>query len=238
MKRTFAVAIAVVCALTAPARADETADAHLQDGLARYEAGDFAGAMDAFDAGYAVEPRPAFLFAAAQAARRSGDCRRAIDYYDRFLASDPSESQAEAARAQRERCAEMLPAEAEPEPATAKGRPWYADPITDGAVVGSTILLLAGGAFALSANGAADDANAALTYDEHDAAAGRASQQRLWSAVALGGGAVLGAVAVWRIIRHPDVRNPDRRHPDGRDERAAWRVGAGPGLGLAVGGDF
>jgi tetratricopeptide (TPR) repeat protein len=231
MKRTIAVAIAVVCALTAPARADETADAHLQDGLARYEAGDFAGAMAAFDAGYAVEPRPAFLFAAAQAARRSGDCRRAIDYYDRFLASDPSESQAEAAREQRDRCAETLPAE--PAPAARPRRRWYADPVTDGAVVGSAVLVVAGGAFALAANSAADDANAALTYDEHDAAARRMARHRLWSAVGFGGGAVLGAVAVWRIIR-----NPDDRHPDGRDERAAWRVGAGPGLGLAVGGDF
>jgi tetratricopeptide (TPR) repeat protein len=224
MKRIVAV-VAVVCTLTAPAVADDgTADEHLALGLSRYEAGDFEGAMDAFDAGYAVEPRPAFLFAAAQAARRSGDCRRAIDYYDRFLAGDPSEGQAEAAREQRDRCAETLPAEPAPPPAR---RRWYADPITDGAIAGSALLVLAGTGFALSAGNATDEANAAATYDEHDAAADRASRQRLWSLVSFGGGAALGAFAAWRIVRHPDGH-----------ERAALRVGAGPGLGLAIGGDF
>jgi tetratricopeptide (TPR) repeat protein len=224
MKRTVAV-VAVVCTLTAPAVAGP-ADDQLALGLARYEAGDFGGAMEAFDAGYAVEPRPAFLFAAAQAARRSGDCRRAIGYYDRFLAGDPSESQAEAAREQRDRCAEILPPEPAPAPVAA-GRPWYSDPITDGVVVGSALLVFAGTAFALSAGNATDDANAASTYDEHDAAAGRASRQQVWSLVSFGGGLALGALAAWRIVRHPDGH-----------ERAALRVGAGPGLGLAIGGDF
>jgi tetratricopeptide (TPR) repeat protein len=232
MKRTVAV-VAVVCTLAAPALAVAgAADDQLALGLARYEAGDFDGAMDAFDAGYAVDPRPAFLFAAAQAARRSGDCRRAIDYYDRFLASDPSERQAEAAREQRDRCAETLPAEtapAEPDPAPAAPvRRWYRDPVTDGVIVGSVVLLLAGTTFALSAADATDDANAATTYDEHDAAADRASRRQVLSLVTFGGGVALGAYAAWRIVRHPD----------GHERSATLRVGAGPGVGLAIGGAF
>jgi tetratricopeptide (TPR) repeat protein len=227
MKRTVAV-VAVVCTLAAPAPAVAgAADDQLALGLARYEAGDFEGAMDAFDAGYAVDPRPAFLFAAAQAARRSGDCRRAIDYYDRFLAGEPSQTQAEAAREQRDRCAATLSAEPDPAPA-APVRRWYRDPVTDGVIVGSVVLLLAGTTFALSAADATDDANAATTYDEHDAAADRASRRQVLSLVSFGGGVALGALAAWRIVRHPD----------GHERSAALRVGAGPGVGLAIGGDF
>jgi tetratricopeptide (TPR) repeat protein len=251
MKRTVPVATLLsILALSSPVPAQPTAGARasaiaradelLRTGLERYEAGDYAGAVSAFEAGYSIDPRPAFLFAAAQAERLAGNCVAAIAYYDRFLATSPSRSQADAAAEQRAKCADAEP-EPEPEPAPAPAivapaprssapTPWYRDPLTDSLVGGSAVLVLAGVGFTLSASSATDDANAADTYDRHDDAADRASLHRTVALVSFAGGAVVGAFAAWRIVRH------------GRDgtgtERAALRLGPGPGVGLAVGGAF
>ena len=246
MKRTAAaVATILVATSAAPAAAQprrrgstpSRADELLRVGLARYDAGDFAGAVAAFEEGYAVEPRPTFLFAAAQAERRSGDCPRAIELYDRFLATSPSESQAEAARDQRARCEPSLPPEpvrpAEPEIQPARprpapdlrveARPWYADPVTDGLIAGSAILIGTGAGFSMAASSAADDANAADTYASYGDAASRASRNQTIGLVAFAGGVALGAVAIWRMVRH-----------EGRSVRERAALGVGPAVGPGV----
>src|SRR5262245_15990993 len=95
-------------AAAGPAAADTDADGWLRIGLERYDAGDFAGAVEAFHQGNRLDPRPQFLFAIAQAERRRGDCGTAIVYYEQFLASSPPEGQAVAAREQRDRCERAL----------------------------------------------------------------------------------------------------------------------------------
>jgi tetratricopeptide (TPR) repeat protein len=222
-----------------------SADEWLQLGLSRYEAGDFAGAVDAFERGHAIDPRPGFLFAMAQAERRRGDCARAIVHYERFLASSPPDEQAIAAREQRDRCEQALGAHAESSAVPPTGEPtvvtrtvvvsereapWYTDPITDALAGGGAVLALVGVGLIASASSTADDAAAATTYDEHVALRDRAASRQTWGWSALGAGAVIGGVAVWRIFTGD--RTTERAEPTG------VTVAPGPGLGLALGGQF
>src|ERR1043165_2668234 len=84
------------------------AKAHFDQGAVFFAAKDYEAAISAFEAGYALDPRPEILFAWAQAARLSGDCPSAIVLYERFLAGQPPARQARAARANRELCKQAL----------------------------------------------------------------------------------------------------------------------------------
>jgi len=252
----IAVALSLGVSVARAAPDDEppiSADDYLRVGLERYEAEDFEAAIQAFAAGYAIEPRPAFLFAAAQAERRSGDCRSAIIYYDRFIATSPPQSQVTAAREQRARCVAALGSEpivsdderaalpmigeANPDRGSARAsapgvrasawRPWYTSPLTD-VLAGSAIVFAATGiGFTITASSAVDEANRADTYDAHERAADRAGTHRTIGLVCFGGSVAVGAIAVWRILRH-----------DGGGESARVTVAPGPGLGVAIGGAF
>ncbi len=204
-----------------------TADDWLALGLERYEAGDFKGAIDAFVTGNKLDPRPAFLFAIAQAERRRGDCGAAIIYYERFLATSPPESQAEAARDQRDRCEHAvgatpvaeptLPAPTlivqapEPEPEQVRvppPRPVWRDPLVLGLGTGAVIASIAGVTLLRTAVGAADDAMAADTYDAYAGYRDRAYTARTYGVISLSAGIALGAataLAVWKPWRRADV---------------------------------
>ena len=56
------------------------ARAHLERGLKLYAEGDFLGASRSFQLGYIEDPRPEFLFAAGQAERKAGDCKKATEF--------------------------------------------------------------------------------------------------------------------------------------------------------------
>ena len=58
-------------------------------GVRLYERGDFAGAIQAFSAGYALRPKPVFLFNIAQAYRKSGQDQSALSFYGKFIAASP-----------------------------------------------------------------------------------------------------------------------------------------------------
>jgi hypothetical protein len=88
------------------------AKAHLERGLRHYEAKRYDDAIREFRDGYAIDERPEFLFAMAQAERLSGDCASAVDLYRRFLTEDPPDRQAAAAREQLARCEEEVAAAA------------------------------------------------------------------------------------------------------------------------------
>ena len=55
-------------------------------GQQKFDAGDFLGAAGEFEAAYALDPDPVYLYNTAQAYRRGSACARAADYYRRFLA--------------------------------------------------------------------------------------------------------------------------------------------------------
>lgn len=94
---------------TAPATAsDVTAKERVAKGLEYYQAGNFDNAIAEFKAAYAAAPSPTILFPWAQAERLRGNCREAIELYQRFIDADPPKKQVEAAEQNREECAQRL----------------------------------------------------------------------------------------------------------------------------------
>ena len=72
-----------------PQSANATLKALTEAGVRLYERGDFAGAIQSFSAGYALRPKPVFLFNIAQAYRKSGQDQSALTFYAKFIAASP-----------------------------------------------------------------------------------------------------------------------------------------------------
>ena len=127
------VAMVICGAAAGTARADgrgtmaPAAKAELDRGLERFKAKDYAGAIAAFDAGYAIDAKPEFLYVKAQAQRLSGDCRKAIETYLAYLATHPPEDKVEYANANIERCERQLAAA--PGPSDASSEPGESEPV-------------------------------------------------------------------------------------------------------------
>jgi tetratricopeptide (TPR) repeat protein len=111
--------VAGILALGAPIRADAQpntdAKSHYQNGKALAASGRYVEAYREFEAGYAKDPRPAFLFNMGEAARGMGDVAKARAAYEKFLVAEPTGDTAALART---RLKELPPALA-PAPAPA-----------------------------------------------------------------------------------------------------------------------
>ncbi|HXU68098.1 MAG TPA: hypothetical protein VN947_02155 [Polyangia bacterium] len=89
--RALTLVAVLVAALPAGARttraedARERAHAHWRSGSDRYAAGEFAAALDEFEAGYAAQPSPAFLVNIGQCLRKLDRLDEAALAYRRFL---------------------------------------------------------------------------------------------------------------------------------------------------------
>jgi tetratricopeptide (TPR) repeat protein len=62
---------------------------HYELAVALYQAQKFEEAIPEFQAAYKIDPRAGLLFNIAQSYRKAGHPREAIQYYDRYLTSDP-----------------------------------------------------------------------------------------------------------------------------------------------------
>lgn len=92
--RALAVAVAlVVCAPTvrAAGNADSLQEAkdHYDRGMAHYELGEFAAAVEEFKAAYARSQAPGLLFNLAQASRLNKDYEQALHFYRTYLRVRP-----------------------------------------------------------------------------------------------------------------------------------------------------
>lgn len=249
-----------------PSQGDITAraTAHLQRGVELYGQKDYELAIAEFHAGFAIDPRPEFLFALAQAERLSGDCPTAIVYYRRFLDTEPDPNQADAARVNMKRCTRALesgpegrrprPARrpprsapiARPAPAAAvtptvapglrrdRGSPWYRDPVGISLVTASVIGVGLGTGFWVAKGSAESAARDADRYDEYVAQIDRARRDRTIALVGFGAGAALAGAALIRYLVHSPGRSGDR-HPT-----AGLTVtpGAANAIGLGIAGRF
>ncbi len=103
-----------------PLLRDPEAKAAFDAAQAAFEAEDFAEASKQLERAYMFEPEPELLYPWAQAERNLGHCDSAVDLYEKFIDTGPSERMAELARQNIARCEETTAAEAtpvEPEPA-------------------------------------------------------------------------------------------------------------------------
>jgi tetratricopeptide (TPR) repeat protein len=220
-----ASATALLLLLAAPASPVERAEE-------AFEAGRYEDAADAFGEAFAADPDPKFVYAQAQAERLGGDCARAIELYDRFLALDPEPGPAEDARTNRERCRQDLertspPPAPDPPPPRPKvvtlvhddappaPRPWHRDPL-GGALVGSGLFVAALGTGLLVGGVTIDRsaADAAVEGDfERDRDRGLAMHRAGIALTAIGAAIVVGGVVRWIVVarRSRDARASARR---------------------------
>lgn len=185
-------------------------------------------AAEAFAREYARDPKPALLFGRGQALLRSGDCFGAIESFEEFLATEPPDADANAARDQVTYCREIIEANskrddeateaAEPPPPIVdkpvqRAEPWHRDPMGSIFVgIGSPVLItgaiLYGGSFGIA------NAEAPQLHTEHDQREGRVRGMAATGMALLGVGTALviaGAVRWGLLARRRAPRRASRR---------------------------
>ncbi|HEY0713707.1 MAG TPA: hypothetical protein VGF45_13600, partial [Polyangia bacterium] len=105
-------ALAISCLLVllqAPGSGGDGLDA----AAAHAERGDYAAALEILQSSYAEKPRPFLLYNIGQLHRASGDCARALEAYEKFLATaepqDPDRERAERKVTEVRACLEARP---------------------------------------------------------------------------------------------------------------------------------
>jgi tetratricopeptide (TPR) repeat protein len=93
---------------------------YLAEAQAAYARGDSAAAIISLEHAYGISPVPMLLFNIARAEELAGHLSNAIDYYDRFLATNPPAEQADGARSARANAQASLDAQ---HPQANGGRP-------------------------------------------------------------------------------------------------------------------
>ena len=189
-----------------------SADAHLARARDFHAKGDFAHARDELQAAYALDPRPELLFALGQVELNLGHAQAAIDYYEKFIATNPADDQAAlaqqaigAARLELDRPAPPPP----PKPAPPKQFAHRWDAIDSTAVAVGGVAVLVGGALLYDAHSLDGDHSGTLhAYDERFS---RAESRRLEGIIGISAGVALAAAALVRyrvteVEVHVDVR--------------------------------
>lgn len=209
------MAFAVACALAALSpnasavpRSDEELFAEINDAVAR---DDFDEAARLLEDAYAQDPQPTYLYSLGEAWLAAEDCPAAVDAFDRYLATNPPEIDAEAARARRATCPDPVPEPqvvpppqttsvetTPPPPVPPPPRKILArDPLFWGLTGAGTILALAGGGVLVGTRISADNANRAVTEGAWEG--GLAQTRTLATAgtvvLAVGGTLLIGAIA-------------------------------------------
>lgn len=221
----LAIAIAVAGVRIGPADTDPTAStAPLpEDPAARagelFKRGRFADAAAAFSEAYAKTGDPALLFGRAQALRRAGNCKAAIEVFGEFIAAGPPEPDVREAEAVIEDCKQILgedaadpdpdvqppppipPVDDEPQPQPRGRTKWWRDP-AGGVLLGSGLGVAAIGATLYGVSFARADANMSETETQFE---DRRQSVRSLSAAGISLLAVGGTLVVGAIIRYAVV---------------------------------
>ena len=99
MTRVLAIAFTAWILATRSAAADPTTAAeHFKQGKAFFEAKQYDQAILEYQAAFAIDSRAAHLFNIARAYQLSNNAKPALDYYQKFLAADPTSPNAKEAR--------------------------------------------------------------------------------------------------------------------------------------------
>jgi tetratricopeptide (TPR) repeat protein len=199
-------------------------------GNEQFKAGDYEGAKDTFEAAYAIEPDPAFLFGMGQALNQMGDCRGAIRKYNQVKDS-PSAAQELRQLAEQGMlaCAEKV-ANEEPDPSEPADEPtdettddepvadvddeptelppdtgppprkWYKDPLGDTLV--AVGLAGTGAGVGLLVAAQLQQSKSSETYADFDERLDKIRTLRIAGGATLGvGGALLiGGVVRWMVL--------------------------------------
>ncbi len=215
----------LVAALLAPAIAHaktpkQEAKALVAKAMKAHEQGDYATALQSLQDAYAKDPQPELLYAIAQVHVKLLQCKEAIDFYEQFLATNPSEAAAKDTREAIDTCRAQLPPDPPPPPPPEPVRPppppppppslpWYRDAIGAGLVGGGIVAVGAGVFVYISARKDLDDAERATDHAAYTDLVDGARSKRVLSVVLIGGGAALVGYGVTRIV----MRQPMETEP-------------------------
>jgi tetratricopeptide (TPR) repeat protein len=208
------VALAI-CVCETVAHADDpcTTDCRVSRARALLEKGDAKAARSELKTAYKLDPRPDLLFALGQVELNLGNFQVAIEYYEKFIATDPSAEQVSLAEqaigAARMRLAQPQEPPPPPPPAPIKDVPvvrhrhW--DLENTGIVALGGLAVLGGAGLIVYAQRQSTDQSGSLSeYDDrlHDARITRWTGIGVASAGALAVGA---AIVRWRLSGRAEV---------------------------------
>jgi tetratricopeptide (TPR) repeat protein len=187
---------------------------HFVLGYKAFNAKDYKTASAEFEIAYRLDPEVPLLFTWAQSERLGGNCKHAVELYQKYLYSNINKEQAEFTRERIKECADTaapLPPPGKPDEPIKVDKPdepapahyvWYrdvpADVLTGVGVVG----VLTGIAFFVEAHGTAGDAASAFYLDDHDRLRADAIQQRNIGIGATIAGAVVAGAGVALYVYH------------------------------------
>jgi hypothetical protein len=183
-----------------------SARALYERGLAAYQAKDYAGATRAFEDGYALDARPEFLFANAQARRLAGDCRGAVPLYQRFLEKSPTPVQTSATHIALARCAQQMaherpaPIPVAPAPPPPPPAPWTHDRVGAVLVGAGLVGLAVGGTFLALSFSARPPDDGLAQYADFKVRQESANRRFTIGVVSLAVGGVLTTTGVGRYL--------------------------------------
>lgn len=218
-RRWSELLVCVTLLVPAAAQADTPTDvqAHMRNAAEAHKAGDFARARTELEAAYALDPKPALLYALGQVNVKLGNCANAITFYDQYLATNPSPASADAARqaisvcrlaqeqAKREAPVPTEPGETPPTPAVETSplpppapsrRPWYSRPVGLALLGGGVAGIAVGGVLYGSARSTQSDADAATSYERAAQLDSDAHGTRTLSLVVGSAGVALAAAGI------------------------------------------
>jgi tetratricopeptide (TPR) repeat protein len=204
MGSKLTVLAAVQLSLLGIAAAQPASDLQKQ-GIDAYKAGDYAKAAALLERAYKADPKPETLFALAQAERLGGKCDKAIPHYNKLLEKTTELNQAKLIQNNVGLCEASLdkkPDEpAKPVTRTVVREVRKSDRVATAMLGGGMLAIGSSVGLFLAASGAASDASAARTLDDHDRFLDRATRDRVLAFVAggVGAGLVVGAIVKWQL---------------------------------------
>jgi hypothetical protein len=218
-------AVVVLLLLTARARADEDmtglddreqamarslngeARPHFVLGYKAFNNKDYKTAIAEFEIAYRLDPEVPLLFTWAQAERLGGNCKRALELYQKYLYSEINREQAAFTRERIKECGGVAkaPIVVAPPPPPHEESPhyvWYKDVPADALTGAGAIAVIAGIVYFAKASNSGSAADSAFYLDEHDHLRDTAIHQRNIGLGATIAGVVVAGAGVGLYVYH------------------------------------
>lgn len=216
MKHLLVVAlVALPLAAFAGPKEKQQAQEHIQKATEAHQAEKYDVALTELEAAYALDPQPDLLYAIGQVHVKLDQCEKAIESYEKFIATNPPEEPTAAANEAIDTCKTQIAAQTPPPapeptpqppppapPPQPEGRPFYTDIVGSALVGGGLVSSVVGIVLYTNARGTLDDAEAAPTYSEHERLVDDARTKRNIGVVFGAVGVAAIGVGVWHWMKY------------------------------------
>jgi tetratricopeptide (TPR) repeat protein len=214
MKHLLVIAL-VALPLVALARPNDKdrAQKHIAKATEAHQAGNYDVALAELQEAYALDPQPDLLYAIGQVYVKLGKCPEAVASYEKFLATNPPPEPTAATNEAIAACKSQMAPPPPPEPTPApqappppvtrpEGRPFYTDVVGDALVGAGIASVMVSALLYSSALGTLDDAEAAMTYSEHQDLVDSAHTKRNIGVAVGAVGLAAISVGVWHYTKY------------------------------------